>query len=80
MGAKTFSYFMDRTLKCDHSLESCGEVLYCGASFVIFEHLAVARIKGQSLCQSKTSVRQVRYNCKYHIVQFRNGFDGFIFP
>ena len=27
---------MDRTLKCDHSLESCRAVLYCGAFFFFF--------------------------------------------
>ena len=31
---------MDRTLKCDHSLESCSAVLYCGAvCFSIFPSL-----------------------------------------
>ena len=39
---------MDRTLNCDHSLESCRAVLYCGAvcffnftQFVILEKLPI---------------------------------------
>ena len=36
---------MDRTLKCDHSLESCWAVLYCAflncAQFIIFEDLLI---------------------------------------
>ena len=46
---KSFLIFdsMDRTLKCDHSLESCHAVLYCGAvffnftQFVILENLSI---------------------------------------
>ena len=33
---------MDRTLKCDHSLESCQAVLYCSAVvFVILENVSI---------------------------------------
>ena len=44
----TFDSMADRTLKCDHSMETCGAVLYCGAvcfsileTFVILENLQI---------------------------------------
>ena len=40
---------MDRTLKCDHSLESCRVALYCGVAldftqFVILENVSILNL------------------------------------
>ena len=40
---------MDRTLKCDHSLESCWPVLYCGAVCKPFDP------QSETLCDTKFS-------------------------
>ena len=41
---------MDRTAKCDHSLQSSGAVLYCGA--VCFSILDLAQLRAKGLFPS----------------------------
>ena len=66
---------MDRTLKCDHSLESCGEILCSGVVFV-FQFYTVRNFG--KFIKFELGTARSEINCRFERLFLFN--DFWVFP
>ena len=66
---------MDRTLKCDHSLESCRAALYCGTVVFVFQFYPVCSF-GKFINFALGTVRSERVNTRIASNETRISLNG----